>query len=73
MIGRAVVTERGDEFLDANTFVIPNFEYDDIVFPMSLKFSLLRERNERVNKAGKIYPRVAQPLATQEVRHLKKN
>ena len=52
MIGRAVVTESGNEFLGANSFVFQIFECDDIIFPKGLKFSFLRERRSKGEQSG---------------------
>ena len=56
MVGRAVVTEGGDDFLNANAFVIKSFECDDRIFSKKLKFFLLRERSSEGEKSGKIHP-----------------
>ena len=55
MVGRAVVTEGGDDFLNANAFVIKSFECDDRIFSKKLKVFLLRERSSEGEKSGKIH------------------
>ena len=52
MVGRVVVTESCDKFLDANDFVSQGFECDDQMFPKSLKFSLLREKSSEGRQIG---------------------
>ena len=52
MIERAIVTESDNDFLDANAFFSQIFEYDDRMFPKSLKFSFLRKRSIEVRQIG---------------------
>ena len=52
MIGSTVITESGDELLDANAFVVQSFECNDRIFPNSLKFSLLRKRGSEDKQVG---------------------